>query len=79
MKHNPYKSFYCSACYLQSARLSKSERITWLYMEEQLLDALRADGGAAWLMQRLMPLVRAGDMAPRAAADIAVAYFLDHQ
>jgi hypothetical protein len=71
--------FLCVLLLLQSARLSKSDRITWLYMEEQLLDALRADKGAAWMMSHLLPVVRAGDMAPRAAADIAVAYFLDHQ
>lgn len=46
--------------------------------QEALAAALRQDPGTAWLLQRLLPEVEAGRLAPRAAADLAVAYFLEH-
>ena len=61
-----------------SCRVRRAEAVTWLNLEEQLLGGLRADGHVRWLMARLMPMVRSGAMAPRSAADIALAYFYQH-
>jgi hypothetical protein len=49
-----------------------------LSLEEQLLEGLRQDQHVRWLLGRLLPMVRAGTMAPRSAADIALAYFYQH-
>jgi hypothetical protein len=56
----------------------RAEAITWLSLEEQLLEALRHDPHTRSLMDRLLPCVRAGTMAPRSAADIALSYFYQH-
>ncbi|KAF8071071.1 hypothetical protein HT031_001153 [Scenedesmus sp. PABB004] len=63
---------------LEKCRVRRAEAITWLSLEEQLLEGLRADAHTRWLMARLMPMVRAGAMAPRSAADIALSHFLQH-
>jgi putative protein kinase ArgK-like GTPase of G3E family len=63
---------------LQQCRVARAEAVTWLALEEQLLEGLRQDKHTRWLLGRLMPLVRAGTMAPRAAADIALSYFYAH-
>ena len=65
----------CPAC---RCRVQRAESIAWLSLEEQLLEGLRQDPHVRWLLGRLLPMVRAGTMAPRSAADIALAYFYQH-
>lgn len=59
-------------------RVQRAESVAWLSLEEQLLEGLRQDPHVRWLLGRLLPMVRAGTMAPRSAADIALAYFYQH-
>ncbi|WIA11852.1 hypothetical protein OEZ85_011938 [Tetradesmus obliquus] len=63
---------------LDRCRVRRAEAITWLSLEEALLGALRHDPHTRHLMERLLPCVRAGAMAPRSAADIALSYFYEH-
>jgi hypothetical protein len=58
--------------------VQRAESVAWLSLEEQLLEGLRQDPHVRWLLGRLLPMVRAGTMAPRSAADIALAYFYQH-
>ena len=48
--------------------------MAWAAAEEAILDAFRQDPAVRYLLDRLMPDVVSGELAPRAAAELLTAW-----
>lgn len=59
---------------LAELRRAQRERVAWTAAEEAVLDAFRQDPAVRYLMARLLPDVQAGQLAPRAAAELLAAF-----
>ena len=48
--------------------------MAWAAAEEAVLDGLRQDPGVRWMLDRLLPDIASGELAPRAAAEVLAAW-----
>ncbi len=68
-QHNPSSLRTC----LQLRR-EQRRRVAWTAAEEAVLDSFRQDPAVRYLLERLMPDIVSGELAPRAAAELLTSW-----
>lgn len=59
---------------LAEQRRQQRRRVAWTAAEEAVLDGFRQNANVRYLLDRLMPDILSGELAPRSAAELLAAY-----